>query len=379
MSNKKEELSQNFLVQKSNPLFSLWQSGFTLSEFKLLDVYLAKIDSRDSDRRTVKFNKRELEEIYGVKQLRAKDVEKSLKQLHGKSIELYNGEKNTAKLVSLFDESEITLNEDGVSQISMTCTNAAIKYFFNVEQIGYFKYRINKITQITSVYSYLMFIFLEYYKFKKEWTISLDLLKQYLNCSNIESYKGFKEFNDKVLKKTLKELSEKDICKFKYETIKEGRTVTELKFTYLSQEDAFLEKQEGLSSAIELNEDDPISTMTKICNGAFNSDELKKIYTSIQINIDSSGNDVKTENERICASFRRVYFKFENQQEKSKKISNPVGYIIKIIENEAKNEQSDRVSSMESSNYSSEEQSYDLSRAEEFAVTFSGNRGKYRK
>ena len=38
-------------VQKSRPLFALWRSDLTLSEFKILDTYLARINSRDSGKR----------------------------------------------------------------------------------------------------------------------------------------------------------------------------------------------------------------------------------------------------------------------------------------------------------------------------------------
>ena len=56
------------------------------------------------------------------------------------------------------------------------------------------------------------------------WDIALDELKALLRCT-ADSYKGYKEFNDKVLKKCFSELNEKTDCKFTYEPIKKGRTV----------------------------------------------------------------------------------------------------------------------------------------------------------
>lgn len=53
-------------VQKSLPLFLLWRSDLTLAEFKILDVYLSRIDSRNPNRRVVRFEKRELEKILGA-------------------------------------------------------------------------------------------------------------------------------------------------------------------------------------------------------------------------------------------------------------------------------------------------------------------------
>lgn len=40
-------------VQKSTPLMSLWRSELTLAEFKILDGYLARIDSHKPERRRV--------------------------------------------------------------------------------------------------------------------------------------------------------------------------------------------------------------------------------------------------------------------------------------------------------------------------------------
>lgn len=44
-------------VQKSLPLFALWRSELTLSEFKILDTYLSRIDSHKPDKRQVLLTK----------------------------------------------------------------------------------------------------------------------------------------------------------------------------------------------------------------------------------------------------------------------------------------------------------------------------------
>lgn len=59
--------TDKLIVQKSKPLFALWRSELTLAEFKILDTYLARIDSHKPDKRTVVFEKGELEELLGVK------------------------------------------------------------------------------------------------------------------------------------------------------------------------------------------------------------------------------------------------------------------------------------------------------------------------
>ena len=83
-NNPIETLGKNIdklTVQKSKPLFALWQSELTLSEFKILDTYLGRINSHDDEQRTVKFEKGELESLLGVKQLKPQVLDERLKLL----------------------------------------------------------------------------------------------------------------------------------------------------------------------------------------------------------------------------------------------------------------------------------------------------------
>lgn len=54
-------------VQKSRPLFALWRSDLTLSEFKILDTYLARINSRDSEKRAIILEKVKLKMLWEFK------------------------------------------------------------------------------------------------------------------------------------------------------------------------------------------------------------------------------------------------------------------------------------------------------------------------
>ena len=68
-------------VQKSMPLFALWRSDLTLAEFKILDTYLSRIDSHKPEKRTVIFEKGELEELLGVKRIREEELDERLVHL----------------------------------------------------------------------------------------------------------------------------------------------------------------------------------------------------------------------------------------------------------------------------------------------------------
>lgn len=218
-------------VQKSQPLFALWQSELTLAEFKILDTYLARIDSHHPERRQVQFEKGELEDKLGVTQIKRADLEKRLDHLMGNVVTI--PDKNSRqgfRKVTLFEEVEAYQDDDGLWQITLECTQKAMKYFFNVEQLGYLKYKLRCITSLTSRYSYILFIYLEANRYRKRWRVDLDELKLVLNCEGEETYKEYKHFNNLILKKIQKELLEKTECRYTYEPIKKGRKVVAIEF-----------------------------------------------------------------------------------------------------------------------------------------------------
>lgn len=218
-------------VQKSLPLFSLWRSELTLAEFKILDTYLSRIDSHKPEKRAIMFEKGELEKILGVKKINNQDLKTRLIHLMGNVIEVPDDSiKQGFKLVTLFEEATAEQDDYGLWQVKLECTQKAMKYFFNIEDLGYLRYKLRCITSLTSRYTYIMFIYLEKNRFRKRWDVPLDELKQILDCDKVETYKEFKEFNKQVLKRIQKEMHEKTECKYTYEPIKKGRTVVAIRF-----------------------------------------------------------------------------------------------------------------------------------------------------
>lgn len=219
------------IVQKSLPLFALWQSELTLPEFKILDVYLSRINSREPDNKVVMLEKGELESILGVKKINNEDLTKRLEHLMGHVVRIPDPQyPKGVHLVTLFEEAIAIPDEYGIWQINLECTQKAMKYFFNVENLGYLRYKLRCIMPITSRYTYIMFLYLESNRFRKHWEVSLDELKQILGCNTEEYAKEFKYFNRDVLKKIHKEMHEKTECKYSYTPIKKGRTVIGIRF-----------------------------------------------------------------------------------------------------------------------------------------------------
>lgn len=220
---------RSLVVQKCNPMTVLARSELSLAELKILDMYLSRIDTHNPEQRTVKLTKGQLEQALGVTQIKKADLKQRLKNLY-QPIDLAKDDKKRLHLISLFEEAEAEQDDDGVWQITLTCTQSAMKYMFCLEDYGYFKYTLSSIVSLKSRYSLIMFLYLEKNRYRTPWVETLDVLKHELNCDADELYKEFKMFNQRILKNCQKELHEKTECRFTYEPIKKGRTVVAIRF-----------------------------------------------------------------------------------------------------------------------------------------------------
>lgn len=248
-----DNLKDTDCVQKSTPLMSLWRSDMSLSEFKILDTYLSRINSHNPEQRSVRFEKGELEKLLNVSRLRPEELRERIRGL-GRFVPIVN-EENRIVEVALFEKAVCQKDEYDLWQIDLTCTPSAMKYVFNVEELGYLRYKLRSIINLQSRYSYILFIYLENNRFRKSWEISLEELRVLLNATE-ESYNEFKIFNNRILRRTQKELHDKTELKFEYEPIKKGRKVVAIQFTLQTLSDVLPEYDEGdvLKGQISLDE-----------------------------------------------------------------------------------------------------------------------------
>lgn len=223
LGRKKNEM----VVEKSQPLYSLWKSDLTLSEFKILDTYLARINSKDPDHRTVVFSKAELEKLMGVGKINNASLKERLKHLMGNVVEVADkDEQKGVRLITLFEEAQLEQKN-----ITLTCTQSAMKYIFDIESIGYLRYKLHCVTTLKSRYAYILFICLEKYRNFGTWTVSLGELKKILSCDKDDYYNDYRRFNDRILKRVHKEIEERTYCRYTYEAVKKGRSVVSIRFT----------------------------------------------------------------------------------------------------------------------------------------------------
>lgn len=338
MSKKKDEImtglgnTDKLIVQKSKPLFALWKSELTLAEFKILDTYLARIDSHHPERRTVLFDKGELEHKLGVKRITRQQLEDRLRHLMGNVVEIPDEEeKKGFKLVTLFESAEATRDEFGQWQVKLECTQKAMKYIFNIDNLGYSRYKLRCIASMASRYTYIMFIYLESCRNLKGWSVSLPDLKKMLNCDKEETYKQYKRFNDLILKKVYKEITEKTECKYDYEPIKRGRTVVGIKFTVYPLHDLETLEEPKALEAYRGSADlwqEPLEVF------AFSPEELEEIR-SVLITVPDAKLPQGTAGRDSLDTMRYHYIDQKTKEiirrDKQKPIKSKCAYLMKMI------------------------------------------------
>lgn len=250
---RKKQLPENALVQKRNVMTNIekkepeifdnatmsnwFRKKMNIYEYRILDLYMASINSHDISTKEVAIDLEHVKELTNAR-LSTDEYNKMMFNITSSCV------VSNSKYINLFQYAELKTNKNGEpTQIVLMCTPKAEEYFFNYDKLGYFKYKFKTIQNIGSVYSYLLFNYLEknrnWYK-GKSWEVSVDKLKQIIDCDE-KLYDSFKRFNDLILKKSIAELNEnhrkvnnisdENYCEYSYKTIKHGRKVIGIEFT----------------------------------------------------------------------------------------------------------------------------------------------------
>lgn len=332
-------------VQKSLPLFALWRSELTLAEFKILDTYLSRIDSHKPEKRAVVFEKGELEKLLGVKRIRTEELDERLKHL-GTPIRLDDSCSKNKKIarISLFEKAMAEQDEHGLWQVELTASQSAMKYFFNIENLGYLRYKLRCITSITSRYTYIMFIYLEANRFRKSWEISLNELKKTLSCDKEETYKEYKFFNVKILKRVQKEMHEKTECRYEYEPIKKGRSVVAVRFTVETLPKAALESIDPNQITIEQWQAEAAAQEQELWQSAveefkFTNEqiaELREVLICIPEHKMPQSTACYGNIELMRYHYMQTKAKEIDRRNNEKPIRNKFSYLLKILKEDAK-------------------------------------------
>ncbi|MFR7763384.1 MAG: replication initiation protein [Eubacterium sp.] len=325
--------TDKLIVQKSRPLLHVKQ--FTLNELKILDVYLSRINSKNPECRTVVFEKGELEKIFGVKRIRTEVLDKSITNMMTiVDIPDESSKKGYTK-IALFEKTHLEQDENKIWKVEMTCTEAARKYIFNVDEIGYLLYRLHSILPLKSKYAYYMFLYLEDNRFRKKWTVEINSLREILGCED-EYYDEYKHFNQKILKVIHKEINEKTMCKYKYKKITKGNNVVGIQFTVESNNRYRIEDDNDVDVEAVTNElwVEALSGLD-ITLSKEQLDELRSILVTIP---DILIPDVSSSPDNIhIGRYHYMDRKVREimRRDKEKKINNKYNYLVAVMKKDA--------------------------------------------
>ena len=172
-------------------------------------------------------------------------------KINGKYVKVWLNLMDTASLIAT-DKPE---NTSGVQQIKMICSAKAMEYIFNVQKKGYIPYELNYSISLKRKCDYLLFLLLARNRFRNTFEMKVEDLKEVLQCDKEETYDNFMYFNDLILKKAQKELAKNINYKFKYKTIKTGRTVTSILFDLSESPKKLTKQQKNIIDTINKTED----------------------------------------------------------------------------------------------------------------------------
>lgn len=331
------------IVQKSAPLYALWRSELSLADFKILDTYLARINSHDPSHRTVHLEKGEIEKLLGVKKINAQDLKARVKHLCI-AVAVDDPTKTKAfRVISLFEEAYCDQDEDGQWQVDLTCSVPAKKYIFNMEHLGYLRYALRSVAHLKSRYSYILFLYLEKNRhMHSTWEVGFDELKNILCCEEEETYKEFYRFNDRLLKRCYKELLEKTECRFTYEPVKKGRKVVAIRFSL----DTIADQMEGQMTFADIDrtpaqDDDQtdqygsekLAFLAEACDFEFSDAEMRVLLDLI---LKAYPSDRQNGLEHF--HYLRQKYNLLQMYSGKKKITNRFNYLKTIIEKDTETE-----------------------------------------
>lgn len=326
--------NEKLLIQKSNPLLTLSETALTLPELKILDAYLARINSHEPEKRQITFEKGELENLLGITRILKKDLSDRIDNLFQIVTIQDNKFPNKFKKIALFESAECMQDENGLWQINLMCTNSAMEYIFNVENLGYLKYRLKNVVNLTSRYSYVLYLFLEDKFYIKKWEVSLYELKKMLNC-NAERYKEFKFFNSEILKKCKKEINEKTTINFEYVPIKKGRKVVAIEFKIKRVPEKIETATEIIPVPNNNNNNNNIGLpkeVTVLPDQSENSDFENLTQKEIELLCDNLGNKLPNKSPEALKKLLKSLYN-EMLLKSKEPVKKPVSYLLRMIDN----------------------------------------------
>lgn len=231
----------DMLVCKSIPLVGLPRNPMTLFEMKLFDTYLGRINPQNPYVTEIKFEARELQELFGLERISNNDLIKALNNLMSRTVTVYEG--RTRIMFTLLSTARLDYTDKRHTRlrtITLKCSEEAKKYIYNIKSIRYLKMSLARLVAFNSRHSYALYQYLLVNSFRPKWDVDINELKAMLGIP--DKYADYRDFNKRVLQTAFDEINEKTDIKFTYEPIFKRNKIIKIQF-HVTHTDEELEKK----------------------------------------------------------------------------------------------------------------------------------------
>lgn len=220
-------MSNNLIVTKSNWLIEA-SYKLTLEEQRLILICIAKIDSRREVPDEVTITALEYAEMFKIDPTNAyRQLETATTSLYDRDIKLHdeiNKKLSRMRWVSSIDY------HYGSGKVTL-CFSNRVKNYIGKLQEQFTSYKLQQVSDLKSSYSIRFFELLQQFIKTGNRTIEINWLREYLGLK--EKYPQFKSLKQWVINPSIKELIDKTNLTIKYKTVKQGRRVNAIEFTFL--------------------------------------------------------------------------------------------------------------------------------------------------
>jgi plasmid replication initiation protein len=217
---------KNNLVVKGNPLNEI-QLNLSLIEYKFVITCISRLNKDDKEFGEIEISVREFADLLGLKSDGLYgDVKKAVYSLGSKALGIIELETGDYVVRAWFEEIRYIKNTGIVK-----CTfNNRLRPFllYMLIKKGYTKYLLRNIINMKSRYSIKIYEFLKQYENLKVVTYDISKFKSFLGIEN--KYNKYAQLKLRVLEPANREMFEYADIYFTYSEIKNGRSVTHLKF-----------------------------------------------------------------------------------------------------------------------------------------------------
>ena len=209
----------NHLVEASYRLSLVGQRVFLLA--------LAKINPLEPLKTNYEITADEYSKLYGISsKLAYRDLNDGLNELYDADIRLNDLQLRILTRRRLIDEAKY---HDGEGKISLSFPKKLHPFLCDLKS-EYTSYRIGQVSHLKSNYSIRLFELILQFKRTGEREITLKKLRTWFRIE--EKYKNFRDVIKRIIKPSLKELNDKTTFKIEYKSIKKGRNVCSILFTF---------------------------------------------------------------------------------------------------------------------------------------------------